>query len=240
MSNVCSKGHYSSDQDYCSECGVAILSSSNFSAAQSNVNIINTVGAPNGMEKCPECLTSRPESARYCEACRYDFISGSSFSSLSGIAAQVNTPTPIPEVLQPAMAATESSRKSDNAPMIAQRLLIRIVVDPALYTEPDPETPCPVNQAEKIFHLDLDENTLGRQFDGKGVHPEIVIQDPGISRRHLKFVRNNDGTYSVLELGSANGTYFNGNVLEAGVVMPMAPGDQMSLGMWTRILVEAR
>ncbi|HXA46737.1 MAG TPA: FHA domain-containing protein, partial [Burkholderiaceae bacterium] len=122
----------------------------------------------------------------------------------------------------------------------AQRLLLRVVVDPVLYTDPDPESPCPTDRPEKVFHLDLDENTLGRQFEGKGVHPEIVVQDPSISRRHLKFIRGSSGQYSVLELGSANGSEFNGKTLEPGVVMLLNPGDQITLGMWTRIHVEAR
>jgi len=67
-----------------------------------------------------------------------------------------------------------------------------------------------------------------------------VVPDPGISRRHLKFVRGADGRFSVLELGSANGADFNGAALEPGVLMPVQPGDQITLGMWTRIRVEAR
>jgi len=91
-----------------------------------------------------------------------------------------------------------------------------------------------------VFHLDLDENTLGRQFEGNGTHPEIVVKDPSISRRHLKFVRSAGGDYSVLELGSSNGSEFNGKTLEAGVLTPINPGDQLTLGMWTRIYVELR
>ncbi|MBN3785751.1 FHA domain-containing protein [Burkholderia sp. Ac-20353] len=120
------------------------------------------------------------------------------------------------------------------------RLKLRIVVDPVLYTEPAPDLRCPTDTPEKVFHLDLDENTLGRQYEGKGIHPEIVIHDPGISRRHLKFVRGSAGAYSVLELGSSNGTLMNRAALEPGVETPLTPGDELTLGMWTRIFVEAR
>jgi pSer/pThr/pTyr-binding forkhead associated (FHA) protein len=122
----------------------------------------------------------------------------------------------------------------------AQRLLLRFVVDPSLYKEPDPDEPCPQDTPEKVFHLDLDENTVGRQYEGKGMHPEIVVQDPGISRRHLKFIRDAAGGFSVLELGSANGTEFNGKALVSGVVTLVKPGDQLTLGMWTRVFVEER
>jgi len=128
----------------------------------------------------------------------------------------------------------------DNGAAPAQRLMLRIVVDQTLYTEPEADTPCPTGRAEKVYHLDLDENTLGRQYEGKGAHPEIVVQDPSISRRHLKFVRGSRGEYSVLELGSANGTEINGKPLEPGIVTMINPGDQITLGMWTRIHVAAR
>ena len=119
-------------------------------------------------------------------------------------------------------------------------MLLRIVVDASLYKDQDPATPCPTATPEKVFHLDLGENTVGRQFDGRGVCPELVIPDPGISRRHLKFVRDATGQFSALELGSANGTELNAVPLEPGVVTPIKPGDQLTLGMWTRMRVEAR
>jgi hypothetical protein len=211
----------------------------------------NSAAAANGAEKCPECMTLIPAGARFCEACRYDFVNRTSFSSLAAIAqtiaahAVAEAPPPLVSdtpvaaqflVASPAAVAPAMARVATSSP----RLLLRIVVDPSLYTDPDPDSPCPTDRPEKIFHLDLDENTLGRQFEGKGVHPEIVVQDPSISRRHLKFLRGSGGEYSVLELGSANGTEFNNNALEPGVVTVVKPGDQITLGMWTRISVEAR
>ncbi|RKP50529.1 FHA domain-containing protein [Trinickia fusca] len=129
---------------------------------------------------------------------------------------------------------------ASSADVGAQRLKLRIVVDASLYVEPSPDTPCPIDTPPKVFHLDLDENTLGRQYEGKGIHPEIVIHDPGISRRHLKFVRTASGGYTALELGSSNGTLHNGAPLDAGIEKPVKPGDQFTLGMWTRVFVEAR
>jgi pSer/pThr/pTyr-binding forkhead associated (FHA) protein len=114
------------------------------------------------------------------------------------------------------------------------------VVDPSLNKDPDPASPCPIGAPDRVFHLDLEENTLGRQYEGNGIHPEIVVQDPGISRRHLKFIRDASGQFTVLELGSANGTEFNAKTLEVGVMTIVKPGDQLTLGMWTRVHVLAR
>ncbi|PRC90832.1 FHA domain-containing protein [Solimicrobium silvestre] len=207
----------------------------------------------NSVEKCPECMTLRPAGARFCEACRYDFVSRSSFSSLAAAAQTTSAQVPVAvapsldcaapdtaQVLASTSTVADSVAAAANTFVSAQRLLLRVIVDPLLYTDPDPDLPCPTDRPEKIFHLDLNENTLGRQFEGNGVHPEIVVHDPSISRRHLKFVRGKNGEYSVLELGSANGTEFNSKTLEPGVVTALNPGDQITLGMWTRISVEAR
>jgi hypothetical protein len=207
---------------------------------------------------CPDCATPRSGTARFCEVCRYDFVVGRSFDGLPATPppaapasaerpvalapaeptpAQVTVPVPVPDP-----PAVVNAADGVPPPLSSPRalLLLRILVDASLYKDPDPATPCPTSTPEKVFHLDLAENTVGRQFDGKGVCPEIVIHDPGISRRHLKFIRDRAGQYSALELGSANGTEFNGAVLDAGVVTPIRPGDQLTLGMWTRIRVEAR
>src|ERR1700758_74234 len=87
MTNICPKGHFSADQDYCSECGVAMqIVRPGASASDAGAAPVNALTSPNGSEKCPECMTSRPVGARFCEACRYDFVSRASFSSLAASA----------------------------------------------------------------------------------------------------------------------------------------------------------
>lgn len=311
MSNICPKGHYSSDADYCSECGALMMARQSQSAAnpaadraanlalsarpaESSAGLSSTT-----TEVCPDCMMIRANGARFCEVCRYDFVSKSAFSGL------VHTPSlapvaldlpsadhvdvasePLMELQQVPAPDVSASYAIDAAPMDALapepavqtsadipadmavsalpttglsaatrsvptaeaqsvsagvlRLLLRVSVDASLYTDLDPAWPCPVQTAERIFHLDLAENTLGRQFEGNGIHPEIVVHDPGISRRHLKFIRDQDGRFSVLELGSSNGTRFNRVPLDVGVMTLIQPHDQLTLGMWTRITIEAR
>jgi len=195
-------------------------------------------------------MTQRPTGARFCEVCRFDFSTRSSFSGLSSVdvlaqpasamtlpTAPVQTTVTVPT---PASTPSQDTRDIQTINPAIERLQLRIVVDPSLNKDPDPASPCPIGEPDRVFHLDLVENTLGRQYEGNGIHPEIVVQDPGISRRHLKFIRDASGQFTVLELGSANGTEFNAKTLEVGVMTIVKPGDQLTLGMWTRVHVLAR
>lgn len=120
------------------------------------------------------------------------------------------------------------------------KLSIAVVFDASLIKEPDPENPFPHGAPERVFPLDMAENLVGRRSESKDSHPEIPVGDPGISRRHLKFLRRADGQFEVVDLNSANGSHFNGQPLEAGVQTLIAPGDEITLGMWTRLQVRAR
>jgi len=259
MRKVCPAGHFSTDEDYCSDCGKPMRAGAAATAAPPTDQLRQLPAAPagttdpaQGASVCPDCGTRRAPASRYCEVCRYDFAAGQSFTGLSSVApppARVSAaPTGSPGTVTPAAVAGHATTTLAETvgPGVgrcgagSERLLLSVGVDESLNTEPDPATPCPVGSPGRVYHLDLPENTLGRQYEGHGIHPEIVVNDPGISRRHLKFVRTADGAYDVLELGSANGTKLNAISLQTGVAVRIQPGDQLTLGMWTRIHVQAR
>lgn len=64
------------------------------------------------------------------------------------------------------------------------------------------------------FLLDQQENTAGRHQDAA-----IFLDDITVSRKHAKFVRNVSGTFSVVDLGSLNGTYVNGKCIEEPTIL---------------------
>lgn len=115
-----------------------------------------------------------------------------------------------------------------------------MIADATLMKEVDPENPFPAGAPERVFPLDLAENLVGRRSESKDSHPEIPVNDPSISRRHLKFLRRSDGQFEVVDLNSANGSQFNGQQLEPGVQTLINPGDEITLGMWTRLVIRAR
>lgn len=56
----------------------------------------------------------------------------------------------------------------------------------------------------------------------------VVSFNKAVSRVHCKFVMNN-GSYSLVDMGSANGTYLNGKKLAMNQQTPVKPGDRIRL-----------
>jgi hypothetical protein len=122
----------------------------------------------------------------------------------------------------------------------APRLNLVVITDPTLVDDEDMRKQCPQGAPELVFPLDLDENLVGRRSDAKKIFPEIDLSDPGISHRQLKLLRQPDGSFAALELGSANGTTLNGVALKPGLATPVAAGDELLVGLWTRLQLRRR
>jgi pSer/pThr/pTyr-binding forkhead associated (FHA) protein len=73
------------------------------------------------------------------------------------------------------------------------------------------------------------------------VDPEIDLSgspvDPGISRLHALLLPAPDGSWAVLDPGSANGTMLNDREISPGDLIPLHDGDRINLGAWTVITV---
>src|SRR5262245_40482144 len=240
MDRTCPKGHVSTDPDYCSECG-AKLDGAPSAITPATAIAPEELAAATGEEPCPVCATRRSAGARFCEICRYDFqtatASGPAPAPVSPSAPAIAHQSPATEQTSITPAPVPTLAPSEPVP---QHWDVIIAVDPALNVNPDPAQPCPQDAPERTFPLDLDENLVGRRSDRKDIHPEIMIADPGISRRHLSIRRRDDGGLVAIELGSTNGTSLNASPLEPGIPTPLNDGDQLTLGCWTRMTVRAR
>ncbi len=95
--------------------------------------------------------------------------------------------------------------------------------DAALISFPDH---CP----ERRFRLSGTEARIGRRSASRRTEPEIDLTGPpterGLSRLHAKLIAGPDGSWSVVDLGSPNGTLVNGS-----------EGDRVNLGAWTMITI---
>jgi pSer/pThr/pTyr-binding forkhead associated (FHA) protein len=71
------------------------------------------------------------------------------------------------------------------------------------------------------FLLDADLTTVGR-------HPnaDIFLDDVTVSRRHAEFHRNGT-TFEVKDLGSLNGTYFDGSRIDSAI---LSDGSEVQVG----------
>lgn len=115
---------------------------------------------------------------------------------------------------------------------------VRVSVDPSLDTDPDPDVPVPMNEPDYFFPLTDAETLIGRRDDRQGIRPQIPLRDPGVSRRHAMIRRETDGV-SVMDLGSTNGTMVNGDELPPNSRRMLQPGDEITVGRWTRITLRS-
>jgi pSer/pThr/pTyr-binding forkhead associated (FHA) protein len=99
----------------------------------------------------------------------------------------------------------------------------------------------PVYCPQRRFPLTGTEMRIGRRSARSGIDPEIDLTgppvDPGVSRLHAVLLRGQDGSWSVIDPGSANGTFVNGSEIPRDQVVSVRPGDRIHLGAWTAISI---
>lgn len=71
------------------------------------------------------------------------------------------------------------------------------------------------------FLLDADVTTVGRHPDA-----DIFLDDVTVSRRHAEFIRNGS-SFEVKDLGSLNGTYFDGTRID---IAPLTDRSEVQVG----------
>lgn len=77
-------------------------------------------------------------------------------------------------------------------------------------------------QPNQTYDLNKDIITIGRDITN-----DIVINDPEVSRHHMRFTRGAGG-FTLEDLGSTNSTFVNGQRLTGA--KPLANGDMIGLG----------
>jgi hypothetical protein len=217
--------------------------------------------APPG-EACPHCGVAR--AGQFCESCGYDFTTawaappGAALTAAPPPAVPAVPAVPIPPAV-PAMAVPSSRPAAPETvvpvpapgagvPGAALHWAAVVTADRAYYDEvqaaggPDAGSiNFPAYYPQRQFPLSGTEVRIGRRSLSSGITPEIDLSvppaDPGVSRLHAVLLRSPDGTWAVVDPGSANGTLVNGSEIPEGQAVPVHPGDLIHVGAWTAISI---
>ncbi len=71
---------------------------------------------------------------------------------------------------------------------------------------------------------------------GRGRDADIVLHDPGVSRRHASFRPGPDGEWLIEDLHSTRGTWLNGRRLEPGESAAIGDGDLIEIRPWSMLV----
>ncbi|MCE7052100.1 FHA domain-containing protein [Streptomyces purpurascens] len=162
---------------------------------------------------CTRCGNRNAENSRFCSNCGAPLRAGAtperpsettstiSISGLEAYDAEATGQTPTPTLSPEAQAAV------DALPLGSALLVVR-------------RGP---NSGSR-FLLDGDLTTAGR-------HPQsdIFLDDVTVSRRHVEFRRGQDGSFTVADVGSLNGTYVNRERIDQVAV---SNGDEVQIGKY--------
>ena len=256
---TCPAGHATTATDYCDVCGIPVTAAPSPSPAPGATAADLAAG---GQQACPSCDTPNAVDALFCEACGYDFTTGSMPRPLTppdppGTAPgtpSALTPAPPPESalpspVGPAAPATPLAQTEVRgaAPSPGGSAWVAEVwVDPAWYAEQESPDPLPSAGLPSVVPLVGRSLLVGRTSRSRDIHPDLDCgSDSGVSRRQCQLT--SDGTrWWVEDLGSANGT-FVGRASGPLPEDPVPPGqkreldadDRVYVGAWTRLVVRA-
>jgi hypothetical protein len=223
---TCPLGHDSEDDEFCDVCGREIGG-----AATPEPAAAPAAAEP---ELPPEGVTCKACGAalagRFCEACGHDSLAA--LPSVATVPPPVPTVPPVPSIRMPDAVSWTATVTADRAYYDS----VMAVDGPDAGGIAFPPF-CP----DRHFPLQGKQVSVGRGSRTRGIQPDIDLlgppEDPGVSHLHALLIAQPDGSWSVVDLDSANGTTVNDepNPLRANTPRPLADGDRVYLGAWTLI-----
>ncbi|MBM9459220.1 FHA domain-containing protein [Nocardioides sp. zg-536] len=279
--SICPSGHTSQAEDYCDTCGLPIPpggapaggapaaagpdeaasgapsgpSAGSAAGASSGASAGDAAGSPADAATCPNCDAVNPPNALFCEACGYDFTTGSmprpvtpSILDLDALLSGATPPAPADTGSSPAPSAPSAPSAPVASPSVAPPLteawVAEVWIDPDWYAEAESDDPLPSAGVPTVVALRSTSILVGRASRSRGISPDIDLSnDNGISRRHCQLTT--DGRrWWVEDLGSSNGTYLGTTLgslpstpVPAGEKRELGPDARLYLGAWTRIVI---
>ncbi|WP_245155850.1 FHA domain-containing protein [Nocardioides sp. 503] len=238
--NVCPAGHDTAATDYCDVCGIAMPAGGGDPGDATGTLPVTPAAAPD-TTSCPHCSAANPPNALFCEACGYDFTTGTLPRPLNPLDVSSPSAPPAPADDAPAAPATATANP---APALADAWVAEVWIDPDWYADQKSTDPLPSPGLPTVVPLKHTSVLIGRASRSRNITPDIDLSsDNGISRRHAQLTT--DGTrWFVEDLGSSNGTYVGSSVgplpstpVPPGQKQEIASDDRVYVGAWTRIVV---
>jgi hypothetical protein len=241
MSTVtCPNGHESTSSDYCDVCGAPIAEEA-AAAAAAAAPAPEAPEAPEAPaapthQRCPSCGTQNDAAALFCEACGYDFTTG----SMPRPAESEGGPDPAPDLT----LGGEAAAQTPVAPAIGVEWVVEVWVDPDWYAAQESEDACPSPGLPEVVPLRLQSLLIGRPSTSRNIHPDIDLTgDPGVSRRQAQLTTDGPRWW-IEDLQSSNGTFVGPasgplpeTPVQPGQRRELAEGDRIYVGAWTRLVV---
>jgi len=255
--STCPAGHTSASSDFCDVCGMKISVPANDPVAPPAAFPPEAQpSAPTRSTRpCPRCGAAK--SGRFCESCGFDFeAAGAPVASMAASAApggEAGSGDRSIEIVHVPLSGTGPGQPPAGPAPAASKSAVwtAMVASDRAYFEnvvaaggPDAAAvEFPGYTPERRFRLAGSEMRIGRRSVSRGLEPEIDLTgpptDPGISRLHAVLFAEPDGSWTILDPGSENGTLVNGTEITAGVRLPLHDGDRVHLGAWTVITIQA-
>lgn len=221
----CPAGHDSVDPDFCSECGNQLAPAPGSAPAAPVADPTSTAPTPattsSGQENCPKCSEVRDGSAQFCGVCGYDYV-----NKTGGEVPQAAAPAPTvpaPNYAPPAVPSPSVAPAS----LSSARIDLEVIVG---------------KTGPRKHSLFDNESLIGRP-NNKVALSLVIDGDEGISRRQMMITRQPDGSVTVRDLDSANGTkveHDGGTVTVAvGEERPIVVGDKIIIGEHTVVTIIA-
>jgi hypothetical protein len=245
---VCPNGHDSQSSDYCDTCGAPISQNAAAASGAATPEGGATASTPEAEpETCPSCGADKAASALFCEACGYDFTTGTMPRSAQPLGGGEGAGGGVGQSAGDAAASASSSTTQSPTPLaqpIAAEWVVEVWVDPDWYSAQASSDPCPSPGLPNTVLLRAKSVLVGRPSTSRNIHPEVDLTgDPGVSRRQAQLTTDGQRWW-VEDLQSSNGTYV-GPASGPLPVDPIAPGtrhefsedDRVYVGAWTRLVV---
>ncbi|MCA1781243.1 MAG: FHA domain-containing protein [Dermatophilaceae bacterium] len=236
MTRTCPEGHASQSEDYCDVCGIAMAPDST-GAGEPDATAPDLAPVRGTTQECPNCAAANPADALFCEACGYDYTTGTMPRPLEPLLVlpEPGVPLPQPEGAPdgaPDAGAGPDTETADEpavedapgsegvgdvpstatpdpspAPALDEPWVAEVWIDPDWYHDQGSADSMPSPGLPTVVALRHTSSLIGRASRSRGIAPDVDISGDPGVSRRHAQLTTDGSRWFIEDLGSANGTY---------------------------------